>query len=95
MTVDPPALDRAVTALRGMAYEHRLQILVLLRTGETTPSALAAAIPAHPTAVSHHLRHLIDAGLISRRRDGRRMLYSLRGEATARLLDEVLRYAHE
>ena len=93
MSVDPPSLERAVNALRGMAYEHRLHILVLLREGETTPSTLAAAIPAHPTAVSHHLRHLVDAGLIRRRRDGRRMLYSLRGAAAARLVDEVLRYA--
>ena len=96
MTAEPPisaaTLDRAVQTLRGMAYEHRLHILVLLRAGEASPSAPAERIPAHPTAVAHHLRHLVDAGLIRRRRRGRRVFYSLPGEAAGRLVAEVLRY---
>ncbi|WP_250031200.1 ArsR/SmtB family transcription factor [Paractinoplanes maris] len=95
VVISAAALAKAADALRGMAYEHRLQILVILRAGETTPSMLAAAIPAHPTAVSHHLRHLLDSRLVQRRRQGRRTLYSLRDEATARLVDEVLRYVQE
>ena len=100
MTAEPvietAALERAVLALRGMAYEHRLHILVLLRAaGEATPSALAEAVPAHATAVAHHLRHLVDAGLVRRRRHGRQVYYSLPGEATGRLIDEVLHYVGE
>ncbi|MGK5683528.1 ArsR/SmtB family transcription factor [Actinoplanes sp. URMC 104] len=87
------ALARAVEALRGLAYEHRLHILVLLRGGETTPTALAAALGVHQTSVAHHLRHLTTAGLVRRRRAGRHLFYSLADEATARLVDEVLRYA--
>ena len=90
--VDLP-LERAVAVLRGMAYEHRLRILVLLRDGERTPAALTEVIPADPTAVAHHLRFLLDARLIRRRRHGRNVFYSLRGEATRRLLAEVLHYA--
>jgi DNA-binding transcriptional ArsR family regulator len=89
------ALTRAVEVLQGMAYEHRLHILLLLRAGDATPTMLAEAIPAHSTAVAHHLRHLVAAGLIRRRRTGRRVVYSLPGEATGRLLDEVLRYVGE
>ena len=93
--VGSAALTRAVEALRGMAYEHRLRILVLLRAGEATPSALAEAVPAHGTVVSHHLRHLVHAGLVRRRRSGRQVYYSLPGEATGRLIDEVLHYVGE
>jgi DNA-binding transcriptional ArsR family regulator len=98
MTTEPfdhpgPALERAVTVLRGMAYEHRLHILVLLQSGERTPAELAGAIPADPTAVAHHLRFLKDAQLIQRQRRGRNVFYSLRGEATRRLVVEVLHYA--
>ncbi len=89
------ALARAVEVLQGMAYEHRLHILLLLRAGEATPTTLAEAIPAHSTAVAHHLRHLVAAGLVRRRRDGRRVVYSLPGEAAGRLIDEVLRYVGE
>jgi DNA-binding transcriptional ArsR family regulator len=86
------ALARAVEVLQGMAYEHRLHILLLLRAGEATPTMLAEVVPAHATAVAHHLRHLVAAGLIRRRRNGRRVVYSLPNEATGRLIDEVLRY---
>ena len=97
MTTEPAIgeimLERAVQALRGMAYEHRLHILVVLRAGEATPSTLGAVVPAHATAIAHHLRHLVDAGLVRRRRRGRQVFYAVPDEATGRLIDEVLRYA--
>ncbi|MBL7252691.1 ArsR/SmtB family transcription factor [Paractinoplanes lichenicola] len=89
------ALDRAVDALRGLAYGSRLQIMTLLRDGEKTPTALAEAIGAHQSAVAHHLRNLVDAGLLRRRRQGRYLFYSLTDDSTARLIDAVMRYAGE
>ncbi|BCJ50393.1 hypothetical protein Asp14428_18680 [Actinoplanes sp. NBRC 14428] len=88
-----PELERAVIVLRGMAYGHRLHILVLLRSGELTPAELADAVPADPTALAHHLRFLKDAGLVRRQRRGRHVFYALHDEATGRLVNEVLRYA--
>ena len=90
--IDPSELERAVEVLRGMAYQHRLHILVVLRAGEATPAALGEVVPAHPTAISHHLRHLADAGLVRRSRRGRHVYYALRGEATGRLIDEVISF---
>jgi DNA-binding transcriptional ArsR family regulator len=89
------ALERAVVALRGMAYEHRLHILLLLRDGEQTPATLAQAVPGDFTAIAHHLRFLRDAQLIHRRRAGRQTFYTLRSEAIGRLVAEALRYAEE
>ncbi|MBM2614845.1 helix-turn-helix transcriptional regulator [Actinoplanes sp. LDG1-06] len=88
-------LDRAVEALRGLAYGSRLHIVALLREGEATPSALAEAIEAHQSVVAHHLRYMVDAGLLRRRRQGRQIFYSLADEGTARLIDEILRYAKD
>ena len=88
-------LERAVVVLRGMAYEHRLHILMLLRAGEKTPGDLAEAISADATAVAHHLRFLKDARLIRRQRRGRNVFYTLHGEATRQLLADVLRYAEK
>ena len=97
MTEEPAvsgtALERAVEAMRGMAYEHRLHILVLLRAGEATPSELAAALDVHSTVIAHHLRHLVDAHLVRRRRRGQHVLYTLPDPAIVRLIGEVLRYA--
>ena len=90
-----PVLEKAVVLLRGMAYEHRLRILVLLQDGERTPAALADEIPAEPTSIAHHLRFLRDARLIRRRRDGRQSYYALHGEPIRHLVTEVLRCADE
>ncbi|MFC4072027.1 ArsR/SmtB family transcription factor [Actinoplanes subglobosus] len=90
--IDPADLDRAVEVLRGMAYQHRLHILLVLRAGEATPAALCEVVPAHPTAISHHLRHLTGAGLILRRRQGQRVYYSLPGESTGKLIDDLLAF---
>ncbi|GAA2656837.1 ArsR/SmtB family transcription factor [Paractinoplanes durhamensis] len=92
MTISLTELERAVEALRGMAYEHRLHILILLRAGEASPSTLAATMNVHSTAVAHHLRHLVDARLIRRRRHGRQVFYSLPNDAIGALVDDVLRY---
>jgi DNA-binding transcriptional ArsR family regulator len=87
-------LERVVAALRGMAYEHRFRILVLLMLAiESSPAELAAALPLDGTIVAHHLRHLLDAKLIRRQRRGRRVFYTLSDDATRRLVGEVLRYA--
>ena len=90
--IDPADLDRAVEVLRGMAYQHRLHILLVLRAGEATPAALCERVRAHPTAISHHLRNLADAGLIRRSRRGRHVYYALRGESTGKLIDEVIAF---
>jgi DNA-binding transcriptional ArsR family regulator len=90
-----PALERAVMLLRGMAYEHRLHILIMLREGEKTPAALADEIPAEPTTIAHHLRFLRDSRLIRRRRSGRQSYYTLHSDAIGRLVTEVLRCADE
>jgi len=83
----------AVVVLRGMAYEHRLHILVLLMAGETTPESLATRMSLDSTIVAHHLRNLRDTSLIRRQRRGRHVYYALNGDAARGLVQEVIRYA--
>jgi DNA-binding transcriptional ArsR family regulator len=87
-------LERVVAALRGMAYEPRFRILVMLTAvPESSPADLTAALPLDGTIVAHHLRHLLEAKLIRRQRRGRRVFYALTDEATRHLVGEILRYA--
>ncbi|MEV4724203.1 ArsR/SmtB family transcription factor [Micromonospora humida] len=86
-------LDRAIVVLRAMAYEHRIHILVLLQDGDQSPASLAEAISVDSTTVARHLRYLKDARLIRRKRRGREVTYTLQGEATRRLITEVLHHA--
>jgi DNA-binding transcriptional ArsR family regulator len=87
-------LERVVAALRGMAYEPRFRILVMLaEVPESSPADLTEVLPLDGTIVAHHLRHLLEAKLIRRQRRGRRVFYAITDEATRRLVGEVLRYA--
>jgi DNA-binding transcriptional ArsR family regulator len=84
-------LSEAVEVLLGMAYEHRLRILVVLMDGDATPTMLAANLAIDATLIAHHLRHLLVARLVQRRRAGRQVFYGIDGEA-AQLVTEVLSY---
>jgi DNA-binding transcriptional ArsR family regulator len=84
-------LSEAVEVLLGMAYEHRLRILVVLMDGDATPTMLAANLAIDATLIAHHLRHLLVARLVQRRRAGRQVYYGIDVEVE-RLVTEVLGY---
>ncbi len=69
-----PVADDAFAAL---AHPMRRAILEQLGTGEQPAMQLAADFDVTPGALSQHLKVLRDAGLVSRRRDGRQQLYSV------------------
>jgi|SRR4051794_276235 DNA-binding transcriptional ArsR family regulator len=86
-------LSDAVEVLLGMAYEHRLRILVVLMEGDATPTMLAASLALDATLIAHHLRHLLVAHLVRRRRAGRQVYYGIDGDRNRRLISEVLTYS--
>ena len=77
----PPTPDRArsVAAKRfgALGDETRLRLLELLTAGERTVAELMAATTLGQSLVSHHLRTLRGAGLVTTRRDGRWVHYGL------------------
>jgi DNA-binding transcriptional ArsR family regulator len=83
----------AVTALRMLAQPTRLRLVWLLREGEHDVGSLAAAVGVARPAVSQHLGKLLLAGLVSSRRDGRRVRYRARDDHVRRLVAEVLHAA--
>ncbi|MNF36955.1 HTH-type transcriptional regulator [compost metagenome] len=67
-----------------MAYEKMLKVLAdpsrralyeFLRRAPAHTAALAAELPLSQPAVSQHLKALLEAGLVTRRHEGRRTLY--------------------
>jgi ArsR family transcriptional regulator, cadmium/lead-responsive transcriptional repressor len=69
---------------------RRQLVDLLLREGESTPSALALELPVTRQAVSKHLTVLDRVGLVSSRRQGRETHYQVNfarlDEATASLI---------
>jgi len=76
---------RAVAALRFRALgdETRLRLLELLTDGERTVGDLMDATGLGQSLVSHHLRTLRQAGLVSTRREGRWVHYGIVDSAIA------------
>src|SRR3954466_11348544 len=63
------------TALQGIANPHRREILRLVWDAEMSSREIASHFDVTWQAVSHNLRVLREAGLVSAPKDGARRLY--------------------
>jgi DNA-binding transcriptional ArsR family regulator len=62
-------------AMALLAEPNRLEIVRLVWTTELSAGEIAKQFTTTFGAVSQHLRRLRDAGLITQRRDGKRLMY--------------------
>ena len=65
---------------RAVADPTRRKIIARLREAPLETGRIARAFPVSRPAISKHLRVLIRAGLVRRRRVGRRCFYALHAE---------------
>ena len=72
--------DRAARLFHALSDGTRLSILARLRFGERCVCDLTDALDAAQSRLSFHLKVLKDAGLVTDRRDGRWMYYTLNTE---------------
>jgi ArsR family transcriptional regulator len=92
------SMDRSsqtlVKVAKALGDPTRLELLRRISSaGEMCCKDLVALFPVSQATVSHHLKILVDAGLLAVRRDGQFGWYSLRSatvEAHAELLGKTL-----
>jgi ubiquinone/menaquinone biosynthesis C-methylase UbiE len=70
MRSDLLELDAALAALNAAAEETRLRLLLLLAESELTVSEIVAILGQSQPRVSRHLKLLVEAALLERRREG-------------------------
>lgn len=87
-------VDERIAALMGaLSSPTRLRALfALLEAGELSTGDLAKAVRMSEPATSHQLRVLRNLGMVERRRDGRRVFYTLADHHLGVLLKESLYY---
>ncbi|MEV0908443.1 ArsR/SmtB family transcription factor [Streptomyces hokutonensis] len=85
------ALAAELLALLG--DRTRLTLLHALTAGESDVTTLTEACDAARPAVSQHLARLRLAGLVTTRKEGRRVIYALSDGHLRRLVDEALNVA--
>jgi|SRR6476646_9814034 DNA-binding transcriptional ArsR family regulator len=83
-------MKQAARIFQALADPTRRQILQELKNGELAAGDIASRFPISAPAISRHLSLLEVAGLVSERRDGNRILYSLCAEELASSLNEFL-----
>lgn len=69
--------ERATRLFHALSDRTRLSIIQRLRFGERCVCDLTDALDAAQSRLSFHLRVLKDAGLVTDRKDGRWMYYTL------------------
>jgi ArsR family transcriptional regulator len=80
-------LAEVTTMLKALAEPNRLRIFAELMSGDSCNCELKENLELPPNLLSHHLRVLSEAGLVSSRRDiidGRWIYYTVNREAVAR-----------
>jgi DNA-binding transcriptional ArsR family regulator len=75
--------------LKALAHEGRLMILCHLSSGEKSVTELEELLQSRQAAVSQQLARLRLEGLVSCRRDGKTIYYSLHDSRAERLISVV------
>ena len=84
-----PDLDRSVQLFHALSDSTRLSILQRLRFGERCVCDLTDALDAAQSRLSFHLKVLKDADLVTDRREGRWMYYTMNPETLNELSNVV------
>lgn len=72
-------MDEAYLArsFKALADENRLRILALLRGGEKCACKLLEELNISQPTLSHHMKILCDAGIVTARKEGKWMHYTI------------------
>ena len=84
------AADQASDLLKALANRHRLLIVCQLIDGERSVGELAEFLGLRDSTVSQHLALLRKDGLVTSRRDGQTIWYSIASDPGARTADDAL-----
>lgn len=82
-----PQSTRTARWFHALADETRVEIVEMLSHGERCVCELTGSLEAAQSRLSFHLRTLKEAGLVTDRRDGRWIYYSLNREALDEMAD--------
>ena len=84
----PEILEMTASLMRMCADPTRLHLLWVLSRGESHVTDLVESVSASRTSVSQHLAKLRLAGIVDTHREGRHVVYRLRGGHVRRLIVE-------
>jgi DNA-binding transcriptional ArsR family regulator len=85
------AAERAAELLKSLANRHRLLIVCQLIEGERSVGELAEFLGIRDSTVSQHLALLRKDGVVTARRDGQTIWYSISSAPARQVLEALYR----
>lgn len=85
-TAQPPIYALKAEFFRALGHPVRVRMLQLLRDGEMSVGGLQADLDLDSSGTSQHLAALRKQGLVTSRKDGTSVYYSVKDERTLTLL---------
>lgn len=73
-------LKETAVIFKAFCDENRIKILQLLTGGEKCACKLLEALNITQPTLSHHMKILLDSGIVNGRKDGKWMHYSISAE---------------
>ena len=77
------------TVFRALADPSRIKIIKFLKSGERCVCEIVEVVGFAQPTVSRHLKVLTDSGILKRRKEGSKMLYSITYPKIQELIDFV------
>lgn len=90
MNAGTGAYDRI---FRAIGDPHRVQILELLRENELSAGEILEAIDVVQSTLSHHMKTLVDSGVVNASRRGKWTYYSLNSDTLSNAADFLADFA--
>lgn len=82
-------LRKRLNVCKAVANATRLKILDLMRDGEICVCEITSAVDLEQSNVSQHLNVLKNAGILTSRRNGQHVLYSVRNKKIFDFMDAL------
>jgi ArsR family transcriptional regulator len=92
-SLSEPFLHVVARRLQAVAEPNRIRILKMLEEGEANVQDLTDELATTHQNVSRHLAVLYQCGMVSRRKDGRTVWYSLADFTALRLVEQAAQSA--
>ena len=72
--------EKTAVIFKAFCDENRIKILQILKDGEKCACKLLEALNITQPTLSHHMKTLLDSGIVNGRKEGKWMYYSISEE---------------
>lgn len=72
--------EKTAVIFKAFCDENRIRILQILKDGEKCACRLLEALDITQPTLSHHMKTLLDSGVVNGRKEGKWMYYSISEE---------------